>query len=122
METIDFIMLKAQVEALRTWTMVRAAQDRNLQQIWKAKYLLWQLERENLQEQETTWRASPGSNRVCQWIYELQILSDAAYIRGALQEFGIDRYIDPTISEKAECVASEEYDEQTILRKIAPRY
>lgn len=122
MNKIDFLMFKAQVEALRTWTIIKFAQDQNLQLIWKSKYHLWQLERENLQAQETTWRASPGSSRVCQRIYELQILLDVAYIRGDLQEFGINRYIDTIISERAECVAPEEYDEETILRKLLPRY
>lgn len=120
MNDVDFLLLKAQVDALRTWAVIRDAQGLSLQYIWKSRYLLWLQERENLQELETTLPASLDSNRVYQRIYELQILLDVAYIRGDLQEFEIVRYIDAITLEKAKVVAPEDYDEETILRKVAP--
>lgn len=120
MNDVDFLILKAQVDALRMWSMIRDAQDLCPQEVWKSRYILWRLERENLQEQETALPSSPDSSRVCQRIYQLQILLDVAYIRGDLQEYGLTRYIDAKALEIATRVAPDEYDEETVLQKVAP--
>lgn len=99
---IEFEMLKAQNEALRSYFVsllpyiyrTHPDEKKDGSKTWLAKYSLWRFERENLSPLDYTPSLSslekaPISHRR----FQLQVLMDVAYIRGGLEGYGIVRKV-----------------------------
>lgn len=125
---IEFEMLKAQHEALRTYFIsllpVIFSQDEQ-QKIdgskpWLAKYLLWCFERENLSTLENDTRlSSPEKDVIGRRRFQLQVLMDVAYIRGGLEEYDIQRRISAPDRDLAEAVyRGSDGSEEQMVRMI----
>ena len=119
MDNTDFILLKAQFEALRTWTMIKCTENLTSRLKWKSKYFLCRLERENLPFADETHVSSLETKRIDRRRYELQWLLDISYVWGHLEEDDEWRYIDPLTLEKISCIdPKKDFDEETILYKL----
>lgn len=119
MKNTDFILLKAQFDALRIWAITRNLDNISSQDRWMSKYTLWRLERENLSSHKTTHTSSPETlDKIHQREYELQLLLDTAYYHGNLQEYEITRYIDNVTLERISKTNPDDFDEETILRNL----
>ena len=90
----DFILLKAQFNALRNLYMARLS-NRGKDIAWLDKYILWKYEREILLSEDNTPLPSPESERLERRRFQLQVLMDVAYIQGHLEQFDLIRYISP---------------------------
>ncbi len=110
---IEFEMLKAQHEALRTYFIsllpyiyrTHPDQKRDGSKTWLAKYLLWRFERENLAPLDYTQSlSSPEKERIGHRRFQLQVLMDVAYIRGDLQRYDILRRVAPADRDLADTV------------------
>lgn len=112
---IEFEMLKAQHEALRTYFTSllpyifrsHPEEKRDGSKTWLAKYLLWCFERENLAPLDYTPSLSslekaPIDHRR----FQLQVLMDVAYIRGDLEGYDIQRRVSPDARALADTVYS----------------
>jgi hypothetical protein len=123
MNDIDFLLLKSQHEALRTYfcSLLKTIMNGDVDRVWLAKFLLWRIERENLAPLScTTQLSSPEKARIHRRRFQLQVLMDVAYIRGHLEEFRIPYRISRHDAAQAERVFSQSSDgtEQTMLPLI----
>ena len=131
---IEFEMLKAQYDSLRTYfiSLLPVIFEHDGQQkidgskTWLAKYLLWGFERENLSALDCKFPpSSPGSERISRRRFQLQVLMDVAYIQGGLGAYDILWKIAPDDYALAEKVFhnSDGSEEQMLLalEKLSPR-
>ena len=121
----EIIMLKAQVEALRNYltsllpTIFQNDKEKD-SKVWLAKYLLWDLERQNLSPYEVSdTLTTPEKDRIGHRRHQLQVLMDVAYIQGKLEEYGILRKVDSFSASQAQQVFDQsDHSEETMLPLI----
>ncbi len=104
----DFLLLKAQNDAFRTYFLsllpvIMGDRDR----VWLAKFLLWRFERENLAPFDyISTLPSPEIEKIHHRRFQLQVLMDVAYIRGHLQGPDIIHAVSPSARTLADTVYS----------------
>lgn len=121
----DFILLKAQFEALRNYftsllPYIFEQDPSRDDKVWLAKYLLWQFERDNLAPFDYTDSLAPlEKERISHRRFQLQVLMDVAYIQGSLEGYGILRRVDSYAAAQARQVfAQSDGSEETMLPLI----
>lgn len=124
----DFILLKAQHDALRTYfqsLLPVIFKNDPLQKLdgsktWLAKYLLWRFERENLSPFDyRPGLSSPEKEKISRRRFQLQVLMDVAYIQGHLQGHDIIRRVAPDAVALANSVYSRsDHSEADMCRLI----
>ena len=100
-DNVDFLMLKAEVAALRNAFLgfVKAMSDSESDlesdsesdsesYVWLNRFLLWKFERENLAECRTHMRTSQSIEKISRRRHLLQILCDIAFLEGELEYCG----------------------------------
>lgn len=99
---IEFEMLKAQHEALRSYFFsllpyiyrTHPDEKRDGSKTWLAKYFLWRFERENLSPLDYTQSLpAPEKEKISHRRFQLQVLMDVAYIQGGLEGYDIMRRV-----------------------------
>ncbi len=96
----DFLILQAQFKALRNFFMGTLSklyenEKDSEQKIWEAKYLIWQFEREFLNSAYLAGKLSTlEEEKIDRRLFQLQVLSDAAYIRSHYKECELANAID----------------------------
>lgn len=109
MNDCDYILLKAQNDALRTYflSLLKHIMGGDSDKVWLAKYLLWRFERENLSPSDCMPQLdAPAKDRIDRRRFQLQVLMDVAYIQGGLEGYDIARRISPDDRALAERVYS----------------
>lgn len=98
----DFILLKAQLDALRTYFISLLPRIFDDDEAWLPKFLLWQIERDCLLPYAlANMPGSPEREMIDRRRYHLQVLMDVAYIHGHLEERDIIRRIDDDAAVRA---------------------
>ncbi len=106
----EYILLKAQFEALRNYftsllSTIFKDDENTTDKVWRAKYLLWSFERDNLYASCcNTQPSSPESEKINHRCFQLQVLMDVAYIQGQLEGYDLIRYISPDAYNLAQSV------------------
>ena len=95
----DFIIFKAQFDAMRTMFLANVIPDMakgsegnpDTDKVWLYKFLLWEFERENLSAASWhcpgTSHTTPETALIDERRFHLQTLATIAYIKGRLEEF-----------------------------------
>lgn len=111
----DLLILQAQFKALRNlFQGILPSIYKDSDQVWLNKYLLWQFERDFLLSDCRKKLSSPEKKTLEHRCFQLSVLMDVAYIRGSLEEFGLNRYISSPSLELAQKViqGAEDYEEE----------
>lgn len=99
---IEFEMLKAQHEALRSYFLsllpyifrTHPEEKKDGSKTWLAKYYLWRFERENLAPLDfQSDLDAPEKEKISHRRFQLQVLMDVAYIQGHLEGYDIVRKV-----------------------------
>lgn len=99
---IEFEMLKAQHEALRSYFVsliphifrTHPDEKKDGSKTWLAKYFLWRFERENLAPLDFQSDLDAlAKKKISHRRFQLQVLMDVAYIRGHLEGYDIVRQV-----------------------------
>jgi len=125
----DFIILKAQVEAMRNYfasllpTIFQHDEEKD-SKLWLAKYLLWKAERDILAPYDlAASHKSPDRDKIGHRRFQLQVLMDVAYIQGQLEGYGIPRIIGSVAAAQAQQVfENSDGSEETMLPLIDSLY
>ena len=125
----DFIILKAQVEAMRNYftsllpTIFQHDQEKD-SKVWLAKYLLWKAERELLAPYDlTASHKSLDRDKIGRRRFQLQVLMDVAYTQGQLEGYGIPRKVGSDAAAQAQQVfENSDGSEETMLPLIDALY
>ena len=125
----DFIILKAQVEAMRNYftsllpTIFQHDEEKD-SKVWLAKYLLWKAERELLAPYDlTASHKSLDRDNIGRRRFQLQVLMDVAYTQGQLEEYDIPRKVGSDAAAQAQQVfENSDGSEETMLPLIDALY
>ena len=125
----DFIILKAQVEAMRNYftsllpTIFQHDEEKD-SKVWLAKYLLWKAERELLAPYDlTASHKSLDRDKIGRRRFQLQVLMDVAYTQGRLEGYDIPRKVSSDAAAQAQQVfENSDGSEETMLPLIDALY
>lgn len=125
----DFIILKAQVEAMRNYftsllpTIFQHDEEKD-SKVWLAKYLLWKAERELLAPYDlTASHKSLDRDKIGRRRFQLQVLMDVAYTQGQLEGYDIPRKVGSDAAAQAQQVfENSDGSEETMLPLIDALY
>lgn len=118
----DFLILKAQFNALRNHYMSHLGNNPDKDIVWRDKYLLWLFERELLSSCDNTQLPSPESETLERRRFQLQALMDVAYLQGHLEQFGVARLIQPESREIADAVFRDSDGSEETMLPLIDRY
>ena len=119
---IDFLMLKAQFNALRNFYMGHLGSNPDKDIAWRDKYLLWEFERDLLSSCDNTQLSSPENEILERRRFQLQVLMDVAYLQGHLEQFGVARLIQPGSREIADAVFRNSDGSEETMIPLIDRY
>lgn len=125
----DFIILKAQFEAMRNYftsllpTIFQHDKEKD-SKVWLAKYLLWKFELENLAPYDSEdSHKSPAQDTIGRRRFQLQVLMDVAYTQGRLEGYDIPRKVSSDAAAQAQRVfESSDGSEETMIPLIDALY
>lgn len=125
----DFIILKAQVEAMRNCftsllpTIFQHDEEKD-SKVWLAKYLLWKAERELLAPYDlAASHKSLDQGKIGRRRFQLQVLMDVAYTQGQIEGYGIPRKVGSDAAAQAQQVfENSDGSEETMLPLIDALY
>lgn len=125
----DFIILKAQVEAMRNYftsllpTIFQHDQEKD-SKVWLAKYLLWNAERDILAPYDlAASHKSLDQGKIGRRRFQLQVLMDVAYTQGHLEGYDIPRKVGSDAAAQAQQVfENSDGSEETMLPLIDALY
>lgn len=125
----DFIILKAQVEAMRNYftsllpTIFQHDEEKD-SKVWLAKYLLWNAERDILAPYDlAASHKSLDQGKIGRRRFQLQVLMDVAYTQGHLEGYDIPRKVGSDAAAQAQQVfENSDGSEETMLPLIDALY